>query len=156
MPDNFKAAVEKCRRIIREAGCDKFPSPLGDDDNAAILRAALCAVAGGTVEINRRLFALSKEVARHGHTDRLKEMFRVITLSRVMVHEIARLAGAHPDVDSNFWRYVGRERVSKYLEEGVEDASGLLDEPFDADIPAASEFTPEAFERASAASGKGG
>ena len=149
MAKEYDEALEKARKILKVADGNRYPSPLGTSDNATMLRAALVAPATEFAALHKVLARMAASAAHCHETEHLKSMLRLMMSVRLVLHEIARLVGAQPDVDSKFWTFHGTGAIEEFLaEDGDRDC--LFDD-FEKDegvVPSIDEFTPEAFAEA--------
>ena len=151
---DYKETLEKAKQLLEAAGGNAHPSPLGNDDNAIMLRSTLLPAAMKCMSLHKIIACIAATAARCHEIDHLKALLRLMMAARLVMHEIARLVGAHPDVESKFWTFHGTEAIEKFL---TDENSGndILFDDFDKEslVPSVDDFTPEAFEKAQKSGG---
>jgi len=151
---DYEETLKKAKRLLEVAGGNSHQSPLGNDDNAIMLRSALLPAALECSSMHKIIASIAATAARCHEIDHLKALLRLMMAARLVMHEIARLVGAHPDVDSKFWAFNGTEAIEKFL---TDENSGndILFDDFDKEslVPSVDDFTPEAFAEAQKSGG---
>ena len=147
-------ALADARGILDSIYADRYPSPLGTSDNATLLRASLLVPGKECSALYNTILTMSARVAQSHEIGHLKAMLRLIMSVRLVLHEIGRLVGVHPDVESKFWSFHGEKAIDKFITD-KDDRDGLF-EDYEKDegiVPSVDEFTPEAFNKSSGGSG---
>ena len=150
MSISHEEALAEARKILDSVNANRHESPLGTSDNATMLRAALLVPGKECSALHNTLLAMSARVAQYNDIGHLKAMLRLIMSVRLVLHEIGRLVGVHPDMDSKFWSFHGEKAIDKFITD--KDDRDCLFEDYERDegiVPSVDEFTPEAFNKSS-------